>query len=139
MSIVATNTAAQTLEPGQSLVFDDVIMKCGNGECHPQRSGTNIKLCGKGIYDLFFHANIGGTAAGAVQLSIMLGGSPLLETTMISNTAAAGDLNSVSAGTFVNTCTCCCDPGFNNVTVTNTGTTAVTVGANSAFKIARRS
>lgn len=134
MSIVATNTAVQTLQPGQSMTFNDVIIKCGTGECH-QGNGTSIKLCGQGIYDLFFHANIGGVAAGAVQLSMQLGGATLPETTMISTTAAAGNLNSVSSATFVNTC--CCD--FNRVTVTNTGTTALTIGANPALKIARRS
>lgn len=134
MSIVVTNTAEQTLQPGQSMIFTEAIIKCGNGECF-RRNSSSVKLLGRGIYDLFLHANIGGVAAGAVQLSMQLGGSTLPETTVISTTAAAGDLNSVSSATFVNTC--CGD--FDRVTVTNTGTTAVTIGANPALKIARRS
>lgn len=130
--IVVSNTTEQTLQPGQSIIFDKVVQWSGNGECF--REGSNfIKLRGC-LYELSFSGNIGAVAPGPAQLSIQVGGSTLPETTMISQTAAAGDLNNVSAETAYSMC--CCD--FDRVTVTNTGTAAITVGANSALKAVRK-
>lgn len=130
--IVLSNTEAQTLAPGASLTFNDVIIKSGGAECH--RSNTDsVKLRSTGVYAASFSGNIGGTAAGAVQISMQLGGATLPETTMISTTAAAGDLNNVSTETRVKIC--CGD--FDRLTIVNTGTTELTVGANTALVVNR--
>lgn len=130
--IVVSNLTDQTLQPGQSLVFDRLVQKSGNGECF--RLGSNfIKLRGK-LYELSFSGNIGGVAQGPAQVSIQVGGSTLTETTAISQTAAAGDLNSVSKDTAYGNC--CCD--FDRVTITNTGTAAITVGAGFILKAVRK-
>lgn len=67
------------------------------------------------------------------NIAVSFDGSPLLETTMISQTAAAGDLNNVNRETAVNTC--CCAGGA--ITLVNTGTTDVNLGANPLLYIRR--
>lgn len=130
--IVLSNTTAQTLAPGQSITFDDVILHSGSGECHRRNTGA-VKLRANGVYDVNFSGNIGAVAPGPAQLSIQLGGVTLPETTMISTTAAAGDLNNVATATGVKNC--CGD--YDRVTVVNTGTAPITVGANSCLFIKR--
>ena len=132
--IVLSNTIAQTLAPGQSLTFDTVMMHTGCAECHRNNSGAVILRAEKAIYEIQFGANIGAEAPGDAQLSIGVSGVPLPETTMISATAAAGDLNNVSADTAVRTC---CGSGGESVVITNTGTTTITVGANPCLFIKR--
>lgn len=130
--IVLSNSVEQTLTPSQAVTFDLVKLKRGCGECH--RPGTSsVKLCNKGVYAVAFGGNIGGTVAGTpVQLTIELGGDPLNETTMISIPGSVGDLNSVYRATYV--ANCCCD--FDRITVVNTGTSDVVVGANSELTVA---
>lgn len=130
--IVVSNLTDQTLQPGQSLIFDRLVQKSGCGECF--RLGSNfIKLRGS-LYELSFSGNIGAVAPGPAQVSIQVGGSTLTETTAISQTAAAGDLNSVSKDTAYSNC--CCD--FDRVTITNTGTAAITVRAGFTLKAVRK-
>lgn len=135
--IQLTNLTDQTLQPGQSVTFDKVNFHSGCGECFNSQLPTSIKLCAKcGIYDVEFHGNVTSTVAGdAVQLSLTVAGSPLLGTAMDAKPVAVGDLWNVSAGTFVRDC--CGDA--NRVSVTNTGTTPITVAANSSFRASRRS
>lgn len=132
MTTVSTLTD-QTLQPGQSLIFDRLVQKSGCGECF-RLSSNFVKLRGC-LYELSFSGNIGAVAPGPAQISMQVGGSTLPETTRISQTAAAGDLNSVSASTAYNNC--CCD--FDKVTITNTGTAAITVGKGSTLKVVRKS
>lgn len=132
--IVLSNSQQQTLLPGQALTFDIVKLHSGCGECHREGSST-VKMKCSGIYELVFHANIGATVVGPVQLALQVGGETLLETTMISTAAAVGDLNNVGAETRVRNC--CGD--YDRVTVVNTGTGDVVVGANAALVVGRRS
>ncbi len=132
---VLSNTTEQTLQPGQSIVFDDVIFKSGCGECH-RKNTSSVKLRANGIYALHFSGNIGGeTAATPVQLSLTLGGSTLPETTMISTPAATTDRNNVATATRVRNC--CGD--YDRVSVTNTGTVPVIVAPNTSFIAERTS
>lgn len=131
--ISLSNTTAQTLTPGQSITFNTVVLHTGCAECH-RANTSSVKLRAKGIYDVHFSANIGATVAGVAQLSIQLGGDTVNESTMISTTAAAGDLNNVSTAIPVRNC---CDD-YDRITVTNTGTTTVTVGANPVLFVSRR-
>lgn len=132
--IVLSNSQQQTLPPGQALTFDLVKLHSGCGECHREGSSA-VKMKCSGIYELAFHANIGGTVAGPLQLALQVGGETLLETTMISTTGAVGDLNNVGAETRVRNC--CGD--YDRVTVVNTGTSDVVVDANAALVVGRRS
>lgn len=133
--IELSNTIEQTIQPGQSIVFDEVILKSGCCECH-RKNTSSVKLRNNGIYAISFYGNIGGeTAATPVQLAIQLGGSTLPETTMISVPAAVADRNNVAASTRLRNC--CGD--YDRVSVTNTGTVPVIVAPNSAFIVERRS
>lgn len=134
--ILLSNTTEQTLAPGQSITFDDVLLHSGCGECH-RRSTNSVKLRANGVYDIFFHANIGSpTAATPVRLQITLGGdTPLPETIMQNTPAAITDRNNVGTATSLKNC--CGD--FDRVFVTNTGSDPVIVAAGSSLKIARRS
>lgn len=126
--IELTNLTAQTLQPGQSLVFDEVINHFGCCECH-RRNSPSVKLRSRGVYEIHFSGNIDGATADApAQLAISLGGAVLPETTMIS---AATGVNNVSTTTTVGGC---CG-GYDMVTVTNNGTVPVTVSPNTAFVI----
>lgn len=130
--IELSNTTAQTIAPGQALTFDAVILGTGCGEFHRANSGI-ITLRKIGIYEVHFSANIAGTAAGPIQLSIELDGEPLTETTMISTPTVAADANNVATATLVKTyCGCC-----GRLNVVNTGTSDVVVSPNPAFFVKR--
>lgn len=132
--IVLSNLTAQTLQPGQALTFDNVIKRCGNCECWNKQIPTSVRLRANAQYNVSFSGNVSGAAGDILQLSIALGGSPLIETAMNSISAAAGDLHNVSTKTIVTNC--CCD--LSRLSVVNTGTTPVTIAPNSAFVIDRR-
>lgn len=132
--ISLSNTTAQTLEPGQSITFNTVLLHSGCAECHRPNT-SSVKLRAKGIYDIHFSANIAATTVGTAQLSIQIGGDTLNESTMIATTATANSLNNVATAIPVKNC---CDD-FDRVTVTNTGSTAVLVGENPVLFISRRS
>ena len=131
--IVLSNSVAQTLAPGQSATFDTIVSHTGNAECFRQNSGTVRLRCKNSIYEIHCGANIGATSEGVAQIAVSFDGSPLLETTMISQTSAAGNLNNVNRVTSVNTC--CCAGGA--ITVANTGTTDINLGANPVLYIRR--
>lgn len=136
--IVVSNTAAVTLTPGQALTFNDVIWKSGCAESF--RNISSAVRAGQGIYELSFNGNISSAGAGVpVQLNIAVDGASLPETTMISTPPVVGDLNNVSASTIVGNQGCCCNsnPGMISVTVVNTGTGTLTVGANAKLSVKR--
>lgn len=129
--VVLSNTAAQTLQPGQTLSFDRLVAHsgCGCGEC--ARRGGPVGLRQSGIYRIAFHGNVtGATAALPVELSISVGGAPLSETEMIYTPAAADAVGNVGTETYVQTC-----GSGNNVTVVNTGENPITVSPNTALTI----
>ena len=133
--IVLSNSTELTIQPGQSVPFDEIIMKTLNGaECF-RNGGSSVKMCARGgIYRLSFSGNVGGTtAATPVQLQLQVSESNLPETIMISTPAAVGDLNNVAKETYFRTC--CCDP--DSVSVTNTGTEPVILGIGSSFAVSR--
>ena len=68
-----------------------------------------------------------------MQVALALGGDVLPETTMVATPSAANAASNVSVTTLVNNN--CCD--YDRVTITNTGTTDVTVAANPIFFVKR--
>lgn len=131
--IVLSNTTVQTLLPGQSLIFDEVILHSGCGECYRKGTGT-VKMRANGVYEADFTGNVTSSAAGApVTLSMQISGATLPETRMTSTPSTAGNVNNVHATTLIKNC--CGD--YDRVSITNTGTNPVTVGANSAFVLRR--
>ena len=130
--IQLTNTGEQTLQPGQSATFDTVVLKTGCSETHRLNSGL-VRVKGGGCYEVSFSANITGTAAGPVQLSIELDGEPMPETTIINSIGTAGYLENVATSTIFRTCCGCCA----RLSVANTGTSVVTVGAGPSLSVKR--
>lgn len=127
--IVLSNTNVQTLQPGQAVVFDTVVLKTGDCESHRRNTGavTLNKKCA--VFEVSYGANINGaTAASPVQLSIQLGGVTLPETTAQS---AASGFNDISRTTLVKNC----NDGYNRITLVNTGTIPVVVNANSVLVV----
>lgn len=131
--IELSNTAAQTIAPGQSLTFDTVLLKTGCAEAHRTNSGIVTLKADCAVYEIHFAANISATAAGTAQLAISLDGEPLIETTMINTISTAGDPDNAATATLVKTgCGCC-----GKISVTNTGTTSVIVSTNPALFVKR--
>ena len=136
--IVASNASLQVLEPGAALTFNNLIWKSGCAESF-RNLGSAIRLT-QGVFEIGFNGNITGeTANTALQLNIEIDGSPLPETTMISTPSAENVFNNVSANTYIGNqatkCNCC--PGNVSISVVNTGTTALTVGANAKLSARR--
>lgn len=130
--ILLSNSATQTIQPGEAMTFDLEKIKTGCSECHRQGSSA-IKLRKCGIYELMFTGNVGGAAVGTVQLQMEAGGEVLPETTIIVTEDTVGSLDNVAAHTFFKNC--CVD--YDRITLVNTGTVAAVVDANSAFSAKR--
>ncbi len=130
--IVLSNTNAQTIPAGGTVIFNNVIKKCGCGICFRNNSGS-VSLPGNcALYEVGFGANItGATPATPVELSINIGGSPLTETEMIYTPAVANAVGHVYTATVVQAC---CNLS-NNITVTNTGTEPVIISPNPVLSI----
>lgn len=133
--ILLSNLAAQTLQPGQSVTFDNVKQKCGCGECFNKQLPQSVRLNGSGTWILHFSGNVTSATAGDnVQLAMTVSGQPLTETAMNRTITTANNLENIATATAFPVC--CSDA--NRVSITNTGTVAVTLAPNSAFLIARR-
>lgn len=131
--IVISNSNAQTLAPGQSLIFNTTIMKDGC-DCCRRGNQTFAKIRKPGNYLISFGANIGTTTEdGIAQVSILVGGQVLPESTMISETAAAGGVNNVFRT--IPFKVCCND--FTQVTVSNTGDTTINIDENPMLSIVK--
>lgn len=122
--ISLTNNTSQELNPGQSLTFNLVLLHTGKSECYQPNTGAIMLKRLNAIYDIDFSANIGAIAPGVASIVMTLNGSPMPETTMISQTAAAGDVNNVAKSTSISTM-CGCGPV--TVTIENNGEAAVVV------------
>lgn len=129
--IAISNRTAQTIPVGQSLVFDTTIMQTGC-DCCRRGNQTFAKIKNRGNYILSFGGNIGATTETTdVQIAIQIGGQTLPETTMISTSEAAGDLNHVSVMTPFRVC--CSE--YTRVSITNTGLVPVNIDANAVLAI----
>lgn len=132
--VVLSNTTEQTLQPGQSITFDNIVDVSGCGET--ARSGGPLGLrFENSIYELSFHANVTGTTTDPVQLSIAMGGAALPETTAIYTPAAANAVGNISGSTRVRT-----REGLSNqVTVVNSGANPIVVSPNATIQSLRKS
>lgn len=131
--ILLSNTAAQTIPAGQSLVFT-ILRQTGCSE-FARENTSPVFLKPGGVYDIDFHANVTNAAAATpVQLSLSFAGATLPETTAIYTPAVAGAVGNVSGGTTISTHF----PGGGfAVTLTNTGTTDITISPNPVLRVRR--
>ena len=58
--IELSNTTAQTIQPGQSLTFDTVILRSGCSEAHRRNSGIVTLRASCATYEAHFAANVTG-------------------------------------------------------------------------------
>ena len=132
--IELSNSNAQVLSAGQSVIFDTVLLHTGCGECHRDNTGSVNLIQKNAIYEISFNCNIGATAEGEGEIGITLDGAALQETIGIVITAAAGDLENVAGSTFIKTC--CCG-GSNTILLTNTGATDLNIGEHPRLSVKR--
>lgn len=132
--IELSNTNAQTLPAGQSVIFDVILLHTGCAEFHRPNSAPTRLTQRNAIYEISYNSNIGATAEGDAQIAITVNGNPLPETTAKVVTNAAGDLQNVNAQTFVSTWC-----GNTNITLslTNTGTNEINFDANGRLSVKR--
>lgn len=134
--IVLSNSIAQTLAPGQSLIFNLEVLHTGCGECYRNGSGSVGLRAVDAVYSCEFRANVASaTESLPVQLTLQMSGSPVPETTMISTPSTANAFNNIGCATYISTC--CKNGGCGAITVTNTGVNPITVGANPCLRIKR--
>lgn len=128
--IELTNTQAQTVAVGSSVLYNTTSVK--SGCCERHRSGSSqITLTGAGRYLVTFSGNVSvptGTTVGEVDLSIAQQGEAIQGTTMRATPAAVNEYFNVSTQTYIdvfNNCTggTCCQ----TISVENTGTIPVQV------------
>lgn len=131
--IQVSNSTAQTLSPGQSLTFDSVLLKSGCAETHRVNSGIVTLRSNCGIYEIHFTGNVSAPSASPVQLAIQLDGETLPETAMYEEITTPGVGQSVAAATLVRTGAGCCG----RIGVVNTGTTTISVLANTSLFVKR--
>lgn len=129
--IQVSNSTAQTLQPGQAMTFDKVLLKTNCGACFNSQAPNVVKLCDRGNYNITFHGNITGGAGDQLQLALALGGYAAPTTAMNAVPAAEGNLWNVSAQLPVRNC--CCD--LTRLSVVNAGATAVTIAPNATLTV----
>lgn len=132
--IQLSNTVAQLIQPGGSVIFDKVILKEGCDVCFNPQIPTSVKLKAGQDYIVHFHANVTDTPAAAGQLAFAIADQAIPYTAMNFTPTAAGALVNVSMSTPIEQC--CCDA--NRISVKNTGTVPVTLAPNSNFYVVRR-
>ena len=132
--LLLSNNAEQTIQPGEVVNYNLRVMQSGCGECYMLGTGS-VKMRARGIYLVSFGANVTGETAGTpVQLSFRLGGEAVIPgTDMIYTPATANAFGNVSKTVHVSNR--CCD--VDRISVVNTGTVPITIGANPSFDIRR--
>lgn len=130
--IVLSNSACQTVNPGQAVNFDSVLLHTGNAEFH-RKGSPAIKLRCRGIYEVNFSGNIASTEKSPIQLSVAVDGNALPESTMISSPQTTNMPNNISTSFPLQNC-CACTP----ITIVNDGELPLILEANSVFYVARR-
>lgn len=113
------NTAVQTVQPGQAVVYNETVYRSRRGAEGYRGDGGLVKLNAPGVYEVNFHANIAvptGETVGEISIAITQDGEALNGTTARVTPAAVENFFNVSAQTLVTAGCGCCVP----VTVRNT-------------------
>lgn len=117
------NTAVQTVQPGQAVVYNETVFRSRRGAEGYRGDGGLVKLNAPGVceavYEVNFHANIAvptGETVGEISVAITQDGEALNGTIARVTPAAVEEYFNVSAQTLVVASCGCCVP----VTVRNT-------------------
>lgn len=134
-----TNVLAQTVQPGQNVVFNETPVKGNCSVMHREGSGIvtlrgNTNQC-RARFLVSFGGNISvptGETVGAIELAIAIAGEPLGSATMIVTPAAVDEFFNVSAQSYVDVPKGCC------IIVTIRNTSDIPVNVQNANLIVER-
>ena len=130
--IVLCNTTAQTLKPGESLIFDNTVIQSGCAEHHSDHNTTNLKLK-PGIYEIHFTGNVAGIEdESTLRLGIRVGSNTLSETTMMKTVCHKEHYSNVAAATIVR-----CETKGKDIGVTNIGAAPIVIAPHSSIFVKR--
>ena len=130
--IVLCNTTAQTLKPGESLIFDNTVIQSGCAEHHSDHS-SSVLILKPGIYEIHFTGNVAGIEdESTLRLGIRVGSNTLSETTMMKTVCHKEHYSNVAAATIVR-----CDTKGKAIGVTNIGAAPIVIAPHSSIFVKR--
>ena len=130
--IVLCNTTAQTLKPGESLIFDSTVIQSGCAEHHSDHSSSVIILK-PGMYEIHFTGNVAGIEdESTLRLGIRVGSNTLSETTMMKTVCHKEHYSNVAAATIVR-----CETKGKDIGVTNIGAAPIVIAPHSSIFVKR--
>lgn len=130
--IVLSNTNAQTLMPGESLIFDNTVIQSGCAEHHADNSASVLMLK-PGMYEIHFTGNVAGVKdKSTMMVGVRVGSNTLLETTMMKTACLKECYSNVASATIVR-----CETKGMDIGVTNIGTTPITIAPHSSIFVKR--
>ena len=130
--IVLSNTNAQTLTPGESLIFDNTVIQSGSAEHHADNSASVLMLK-PGMYEIHFTGNVAGVKdESTMMLGVRVGSNTLSETTMMKTACLKEYYSNVASATIVR-----CETKGMDIGVTNIGTNPITIAPHSSIFVKR--
>lgn len=130
--IVLSNTTAQTLKPGESLIFDNTVIQSGCAEYHSDRS-SSVLILKPGMYEIHFTGNVAGIEdESTLRLGIRVGSNTLSETTMMKTVCHKEHYSNVAAATIVR-----CETKGKAIGVTNIGAVPIVIAPHSSIFVKR--
>lgn len=130
--IVLCNTTAQTLKPGESLIFDNTVIQSGCAEHHSDHSAS-VLILKPGIYEIHFTGNVAGIEdESTLRLGIRVGSNTLSETTMMKTVCHKEHYSNVAAATIVR-----CEAKGKDIGVTNIGAAPIVIAPHSSIFVKR--
>lgn len=130
--IVLSNTTAQTLKPGESLIFDNTVIQSGCAEHHSDRS-SSVLILKPGMYEIHFTGNAAGIEdESTLRLGIRVGSNTLSETTMMKTVCHKEHYSNVAAATIVR-----CETKGKAIGVTNIGAVPIVIAPHSSVFVKR--
>lgn len=122
-------TLEVTVPVGQSITFDNTVVKSGCAEYHRDGSAV-VRLLKPGRYLVTFSGNVAvptGETVGEVALALTADGGTLAGAVMRATPAAVEEFFNVSTQHYVDVPICCGSVGVASVSVENIGTIPVLV------------
>lgn len=130
--IVLSNTTAQTLTPGESLMFDNTVIQSGCAEHHSDHS-SSVLILKPGMYEIHFTGNVAGIEDDSTtKVAVRVGPNTLSETTMMKTVCRKEYYSNVAAATIVR-----CETKGMDIGVTNIGAAPIVIAPHSSIFVKR--
>lgn len=130
--IVLCNTTAQTLKPGESLIFDNTVIQSGCAEYHSDHS-SSVLMLKPGMYEIHFTGNVAGIEDDSTtKVAVRVGPNTLSETTMMKTVRLKDHYSNVAAATIVR-----CGAKGMDIGVSNIGAVPVVIAPQSSIFVKR--